>query len=36
MSLLISTVLSGSRNRLAPLVEAAVHDAGNRAAVLGA
>ena len=36
MSLLISTVLSGSRNRLAPLAGAAVDDAGDRGAVLRA
>ena len=36
MSLLISTVPSGSRNRLCAAGRRAVHDAGNRAAVLGA
>ena len=36
MSLLISTVSSGSRNRLAPLADAAVDDARNRGAMLGA
>ena len=35
ISLLISTVLSGSRYRLAPLPEAAVDDSGNRGAMLG-